>query len=156
MPYRINGHALEGEGVATVSRWISGQQVGVLTLASQFLLDAAFAAAQRALADWAATPVTARAACLERLAEVAAGAARRIAGAAAAGSGQDAGRRAGNELREAIDYCLYAQQARGLSGQPLQLDAVAARANQLSWRARGCFCLHHQPVNFPLAIFIGR
>ena len=151
----INGHALEGEGVATFSPLDQRQQIGVLTLSSQAALDAAFAAAQRAQLDWAAAPVETRAACLERLA----GLLQVQRGELLALLQLEAGKTLADalaELREAIDYCLwYAQQARGLFGQPLQLDAVAGEANQLSWHARGCFvCI--SPWNFPLAIFIGQ
>ena len=60
------------------------------------------------------------------------------------------------EVREAIDFCYYyANQARQLLSEPVQLPGPTGEVNNLSYHARGVFvCI--APWNFPLAIFLGQ
>src|SRR5207237_6021093 len=60
------------------------------------------------------------------------------------------------EVREAVDYCrYYAQQARAVQAQAVQLEGPTGESNMLSLHARGVFaCI--SPWNFPLAIFTGQ
>ena len=60
------------------------------------------------------------------------------------------------EVREAIDFCYYyANQARLLLNDPVQLPSPTGELNSLSYHARGVFvCI--APWNFPLAIFLGQ
>jgi RHH-type transcriptional regulator, proline utilization regulon repressor / proline dehydrogenase / delta 1-pyrroline-5-carboxylate dehydrogenase len=60
------------------------------------------------------------------------------------------------ELREAVDFLrYYASQARREFASPLRLPGPTGESNDLSWHGRGVFlCI--SPWNFPLAIFAGQ
>ncbi|WFL77960.1 bifunctional proline dehydrogenase/L-glutamate gamma-semialdehyde dehydrogenase PutA [Altererythrobacter arenosus] len=114
--------------------------VGHVTWATEQQALQATETAQQAFADWAATPVADRAACLDRAADALEAKMELLLGLIM----REAGKSAANaiaEVREAVDFLrYYAQQAReGLSGA----QAVGPMV-----------CI--SPWNFPLAIFTGQ
>lgn len=63
---------------------------------------------------------------------------------------------AGDEAREAIDFChFYAEQAGSLLSAPRDLNSISGEANQCIYEPKGIVaCI--SPWNFPLAIFLGQ
>ena len=110
--------------------------------------------AQAAFADWSATPVEARAATLERLADLLE-AHRDELMAIAVNEAKKTIPDALGEVREAIDFCrYYAQQAR-IGLMPVELPGPTGERNVLRHEGRGVWaCI--APWNFPLAIFLGQ
>ncbi|MFI4954580.1 MAG: L-glutamate gamma-semialdehyde dehydrogenase [Gammaproteobacteria bacterium] len=111
--------------------------------------------ALRAYPDWNATPVTDRAACLLRAADLLEQNMPRLMALAI----HEAGKTLPNaqaEVREAIDYCrYYATQAIKILSKPELLPGPTGEKNQLMYQGRGAIvCI--SPWNFPLAIFMGQ
>jgi RHH-type proline utilization regulon transcriptional repressor/proline dehydrogenase/delta 1-pyrroline-5-carboxylate dehydrogenase len=110
--------------------------------------------AAAAFPAWDTTPVDARAACLERLADLL----ERERDALMRLCVQEARKTIPDalaEVREAVDFCrYYAAQARaGL--QPVELPGPTGERNVLRMGGRGVWvCI--APWNFPLAIFLGQ
>jgi RHH-type transcriptional regulator, proline utilization regulon repressor / proline dehydrogenase / delta 1-pyrroline-5-carboxylate dehydrogenase len=103
---------------------------------------------------WSSTPLNARAAALERLAD-ALEANRTALMATLVHEAKKTIPDALGEVREAVDFCrYYAAQARdGLS--PLELPGPTGERNVLRYEGRGVWvCV--APWNFPLAIFLGQ
>ena len=117
--------------------------------------DAAIAAALAGFRAWAETPVGARAAALERAADLLESRRGAFLALLAAEGGKtlDDGLA---ELREAVDFLrYYAVQAKMLFGEPETLPGPTGELNQIRRRGRGVFvCI--SPWNFPLAIFMGQ
>ena len=116
---------------------------------------AAMAAAAAGFAAWARTPVDARAAALERAADLPRSRTRPTFSRC---SRPKAARRSTTrvaEIREAVDYCLYyAAQARSAARRQA-MPGPTGESNVLLYRGRGLFvCI--SPWNFPLAIFLGQ
>jgi RHH-type proline utilization regulon transcriptional repressor/proline dehydrogenase/delta 1-pyrroline-5-carboxylate dehydrogenase len=117
-------------------------------------LEATITAAHAAQPGWAATPVAARAAALDRLAELI----ERDTQGLMAVLVHEAKKTipdALGEVREAVDFCrYYAAQARD-KFVPVVLPGPTGERNELHLAGRGVFaCI--APWNFPLAIFIGQ
>jgi len=111
-------------------------------------------AAQHATAQWSATSIDERAACLERMADLIQGERTTLLALLIREAGKTRSDAIG-EVREAIDYCrYYASQARALfAGQTL--PGPTGELNTLRHAPRGVFaCI--SPWNFPLAIFLGQ
>jgi RHH-type proline utilization regulon transcriptional repressor/proline dehydrogenase/delta 1-pyrroline-5-carboxylate dehydrogenase len=111
--------------------------------------------ADGAHAQWNATPATARAASLERAAELLE---QRMPQFIALCT-REAGKTSPDgiaEVREAVDFLrYYAAQARALFAQPGHLPGPTGESNTLQLSGRGVFvCI--SPWNFPLAIFAGQ
>jgi RHH-type proline utilization regulon transcriptional repressor/proline dehydrogenase/delta 1-pyrroline-5-carboxylate dehydrogenase len=117
--------------------------------------DAAITRAQAAFTEWSQTPVDARAALLEKAADLLE-ARREEAMALIIGEGRRTWADALSEVREAVDFCrYYASRGRELFGQPRRLDGPTGEHNELRFAGRGVFgCI--SPWNFPLAIFAGQ
>ncbi len=117
-------------------------------------LSAKIDAAKRAFPAWAATPVEARAAALERAAELIEEHAQELIGLCAFEAGKTLPDGVA-EVREAADFCrYYAAEARRLF-TPKLLDGPTGESNRLALAPRGVFaCI--SPWNFPLAIFTGQ
>ncbi|MGH8259245.1 MAG: L-glutamate gamma-semialdehyde dehydrogenase, partial [Steroidobacteraceae bacterium] len=133
----------------------TGEVVGVSTDATREQIAKAMDAAGAAQSDWDATPAAARAACLERAADLLE--ARR--GAFLSLLVREAGKTlpdAVAEVREAADFCrYYAARGREQLGDPQELRGPSGERNLLSLHGRGVFaCV--SPWNFPLAIFTGQ
>ena len=115
---------------------------------------AAIDCAAAAFPAWSATQVEARAACLDRLADLL----EAHRDALMAICVQEAFKTipdALGEVREAVDFCrYYAQQARdGL--HPIDLPGPTGERNTLRFEGRGVWATI-APWNFPLAIFLGQ
>jgi len=117
-------------------------------------VNAAITAAHAAFPAWSATPVEARAACLDRLADLF----EQNREALMALCVEEARKTIPDalaEVREAVDFCRYyaAEARRLLVGQ--SLPGPTGERNELHLAGRGVFaCI--APWNFPLAIFIGQ
>ncbi len=118
-------------------------------------VDAAIEAAFEAASDWNATSADARAAILERAADLFQENAPRLMALCLREAGKTLPD-AVSEIREAVDYCrYYAVRARRDFSRPIELPGPTGESNQLEWRGRGVFaCI--SPWNFPLAIFAGQ
>ena len=133
---------------------IDGAVIGRVSEGDDAIAAAAMAAAQRALRRGRRRRVDARAAALERAADLLEATARRLIALL-----QDEGGKtlddALAEVREAADFCRYyaAEARRTLAPQPM--PGPTGESNELHYRGRGVFvCI--SPWNFPLAIFLGQ
>jgi RHH-type proline utilization regulon transcriptional repressor/proline dehydrogenase/delta 1-pyrroline-5-carboxylate dehydrogenase len=149
----IDGAACRGASRAVLSP-IDGKTVGQVAEADATTAAQALAAAAQGFAAWAARPVEARAAALERTADLFE---QNRAGLLALLQ-HEGGKTLDDalaELREAVDFCrYYAAEARGaLVAQAM--PGPTGETNALHHRGRGVFvCI--SPWNFPLAIFTGQ
>jgi RHH-type transcriptional regulator, proline utilization regulon repressor / proline dehydrogenase / delta 1-pyrroline-5-carboxylate dehydrogenase len=149
----IDGVAVTGRERA-VSSPIDGKLIGAVQEGDEAIVATAVGAAQSAFPAWNATPVSDRAAVLERAADLI----EKNRGRLIALLQSEGGKTIDDcvsEVREAADYCrYYAGEAR----RPLTrkiLPGPAGESNELYYRGRGVFiCI--SPWNFPLAIFIGQ
>ena len=149
------GHDLhDADVLAALEREISEHLVAPAT---QIVVDVApmLAAAKRAAPAWAKTPVDARAAALERLADAMEADYASYYALLISEAGKTIDDAEG-EVREAVDFCrYYAAEARRQMRAPLPLPGPTGEENRLSLVGRGVFlCI--APWNFPLAIFIGQ
>jgi RHH-type proline utilization regulon transcriptional repressor/proline dehydrogenase/delta 1-pyrroline-5-carboxylate dehydrogenase len=131
------------------------RRVGAVTLSGAADVDAMARAAMDAWRSWDARGAHARAAILERAAELIEQAYDELVSLVV----REAGRTpadAASEAREAADYCrYYAARARADFGRPLELPGPTGESNRLELAGRGVFaCI--SPWNFPLAIFTGQ
>jgi RHH-type proline utilization regulon transcriptional repressor/proline dehydrogenase/delta 1-pyrroline-5-carboxylate dehydrogenase len=149
----IGGRAQTGQARAVLSP-IDGKPAGEVVEADRAVAAAAMQAAERGFAAWSAVPLEARAAALDRAADLLED--RR--GPFLALLQNEGGKTLDDavaELREAMDFCrYYAAQAR-LALAPEPMPGPTGEANELRYRGRGVFvCI--SPWNFPLAIFLGQ
>jgi RHH-type transcriptional regulator, proline utilization regulon repressor / proline dehydrogenase / delta 1-pyrroline-5-carboxylate dehydrogenase len=129
--------------------------LGEAQWASPALALRALQSAAAAQPRWNATGAAARAAMLERAADLF----EENSALLLALCVQEGGRTLPDsisELREAVDFLrYYAGQARREFASPLRLPGPTGESNDLSWHGRGVFlCI--SPWNFPLAIFAGQ
>ena len=118
-------------------------------------MEWALSKAEQTFPSWSTTPVTERAACLERFACLLEDNMPTLLAMACFEAGktwQDGVA----EVREAIDFCrYYGTMAEKLMAVPRQLQGYTGELNELSLHARGTvLCI--SPWNFPLAIFTGQ
>jgi len=151
----IGGIALAGELHAVTNPADRRDVVGNTRDASAAEINAAFDASARAQNEWNAIGGVARAACLDKAADLLEE--RRLDFIALAV--REAGKTVPDalaEVREAADFCrYYAVQARASFGVPTRLPGPTGETNELSLHGRGVFaCI--SPWNFPLAIFAGQ
>jgi RHH-type proline utilization regulon transcriptional repressor/proline dehydrogenase/delta 1-pyrroline-5-carboxylate dehydrogenase len=149
----INGITIEGRRRAVLSP-IDGSVVGQVSEGDAAVASAAMSAASAGFPAWAATPLAARAAILERAGDLIES--RR--GALIALLAREGGKILVDgvaEVREAVDLCrYYATQARTALASE-QMPGPTGETNELRYRGRGVFvCI--SPWNFPLAIFVGQ
>ncbi len=131
------------------------QKVGEVVNASKKQCLEAFEIAHANQKSWDETPVSERAKCLEKAAELLQERMNYFMAIAYAEAGKTLPD-AVAEVREAIDFCRYyaAQAEKGFS-KPINLPGVTGERNQLSLHGRGTFvCI--SPWNFPQAIFLGQ
>jgi RHH-type transcriptional regulator, proline utilization regulon repressor / proline dehydrogenase / delta 1-pyrroline-5-carboxylate dehydrogenase len=131
------------------------QRIGTVETTDRATIDAAVAGAERAAAAWDLAGGAARAAALERAADLY----ERNRAQLMAVIVREAGKTLDNALgdvREAIDFLrYYASEAHRLFTTPVALTGVTGESNLMTLRARGPFaCI--SPWNFPLAIFTGQ
>ena len=118
-------------------------------------VERALARAQRAAADWDATPAEERAACLDRMADLMEARCAELMALCV----REAGKTLNDaiaEVREAVDFCrYYAARARADFAAPTGLPGPTGERNEIALHGRGVFvCI--SPWNFPLAIFTGQ
>lgn len=118
-------------------------------------IEDAFTSAQSSQQTWNAIPADERANIIENLAKIIQSERDELLSLIV----HEAGRTisdAINEIREAIEFCLYyAQLARKNFGMPKNLSSPTGEHNSLWLEGRGIFiCI--SPWNFPLAIFTGQ
>jgi RHH-type proline utilization regulon transcriptional repressor/proline dehydrogenase/delta 1-pyrroline-5-carboxylate dehydrogenase len=149
----VGGVARAGASRAVISPG-DGTVIGQAAEADAATVADALAAAERGFAAWTATPVEARAAALERIADLFEGERARLIALLQAEGGKTLDD-AVAEVREAADFCrYYAVEARRIL-EPQDLPGPTGESNRLALRGRGVFaCI--SPWNFPLAIFSGQ
>jgi RHH-type proline utilization regulon transcriptional repressor/proline dehydrogenase/delta 1-pyrroline-5-carboxylate dehydrogenase len=151
----LSGARPSGDGHPILNPANHRDRVGAARDASTAEIIAAFDAADSAQPDWNAAGGEARAACLERAADLLED--RRADFIALLV--REAGKTlpdAVSEVREAVDFCrYYALGCRRAFGGPTPLVGPTGERNELSLHGRGVFaCI--SPWNFPLAIFAGQ
>ena len=131
------------------------ERLGTVASADAAAIDRAIGVARRATAAWDLAGGLARAAILDRAADLY----ERDRVQLIAVIVREAGKSLENALgdvREAIDFLrYYAGEARRLFAAPLPLAGVTGETNLMAWRGRGPFAAI-SPWNFPLAIFTGQ
>jgi RHH-type proline utilization regulon transcriptional repressor/proline dehydrogenase/delta 1-pyrroline-5-carboxylate dehydrogenase len=149
----IDGISIAGHVRAAPSP-IDGAVLGNVTEGDDAIVRSAFAAAAAGFPTWNATPVAARAAALDRAAELLEENRSRLIALLQAEGGKTLDDSVA-EVREAADLCrYYAVEARRRL-IPEQLPGPTGESNELHYRGRGVFvCI--SPWNFPLAIFTGQ
>ncbi|MBI2994389.1 MAG: bifunctional proline dehydrogenase/L-glutamate gamma-semialdehyde dehydrogenase PutA [Gammaproteobacteria bacterium] len=133
----------------------SGRRIGTVCFASPEEIRDAIDVADRAWPGWNRMPASARAAILERAADLFEGRRAELVSLCA----REAGRTVPDaiaEVRETVDFLrYYAVQARALFSTPLALPGPTGESNELFLSGRGLFlCI--SPWNFPIAIFVGQ
>ena len=126
--------------------------LGTCRYADADAVDKALAAAKAASWDWDARGGEARAAILDRAADLFEADRAALMGLMVREAGKTLANAQG-DLREAVDHLRYAAvEARRSFAEPLQLKGPTGERNELSLHGRGVFaCI--SPWNFPLAIF---
>jgi RHH-type transcriptional regulator, proline utilization regulon repressor / proline dehydrogenase / delta 1-pyrroline-5-carboxylate dehydrogenase len=151
----IGGIEQPGEGEAVVDPSDRRRQLGSTVAATAEQVDRALALAVAGAAAWDHTPAEARAAILERAADLYEQH-RAVLMARIIREGGRAIPAALSEVREAVDYLrYYALRARADFAAPERLPGPTGERNLLTLHGRGVFaCI--SPWNFPLAIFTGQ
>ncbi|WP_407180773.1 bifunctional proline dehydrogenase/L-glutamate gamma-semialdehyde dehydrogenase PutA [Bradyrhizobium sp. STM 3562] len=150
----VDGNVVTG-ALRSVRNPATGEQVGQVSEADLETVDAAVEAAARGFVRWQATDVGARAATIERAADMLEAQTPEFIALLQ----REAGKTLDDaiaEVREAVDFCrYYAGQARSLFGRDNVLPGPTGESNVLRLRPRGAF-VAISPWNFPLAIFMGQ
>jgi RHH-type proline utilization regulon transcriptional repressor/proline dehydrogenase/delta 1-pyrroline-5-carboxylate dehydrogenase len=149
----ITGRSCEGTS-RPVPNPATGATVGHVIEATGDHVQEALSAADAAAPGWAAEPVEARAAALERLGDLLEADAPALLALLQAEAGKTLGD-AVADLREAVDFCRYYAVEARRQFQTIQLPGPTGEANTLELKGRGVF-LTIAPWNFPLAIFLGQ
>jgi RHH-type transcriptional regulator, proline utilization regulon repressor / proline dehydrogenase / delta 1-pyrroline-5-carboxylate dehydrogenase len=150
----VDGRIAEGRWRSLTSP-IDGGAIGGSVDASPEVARAAVHAAHAGFNAWSAQPAAARAAALDRTADIIEQRTERLLALLQ----NEAGKTLDDaiaEVREAVDFCrYYAAEARRIFGEPTILPGPTGEDNRLTYRGRGVFvCI--SPWNFPLAIFLGQ
>ncbi|WP_033374407.1 bifunctional proline dehydrogenase/L-glutamate gamma-semialdehyde dehydrogenase PutA [Leeia oryzae] len=151
----IGGERQGGDAAQAFNPANLSEVIGLVVSADEAQVEKALQVADEAAEAWCQTPVEVRAAALYRGANLLEEHQSELIALLVREGGKTLNDALG-EVREAIDYCrFYANEARRLMGQPIQLPAVTGEDNQLILSGRGVFfCV--SPWNFPLAIFLGQ
>ena len=152
----VSGEYLDGvETVDMTSPHDRGVIVGTCRYADSPAIDRALTAAKSASQDWDGEGGEARAAILERAADLFEADRAALMGLMVREAGKTLANAQG-DLREAVDHLRYAAaEARRSFATPLELKGPTGERNELSLHGRGVFaCI--SPWNFPLAIFTGQ
>jgi RHH-type transcriptional regulator, proline utilization regulon repressor / proline dehydrogenase / delta 1-pyrroline-5-carboxylate dehydrogenase len=149
----IDGAEAAGTMRAVVSP-IDGTLIGQVHEADDNVAQAAMAAAEAGFAQWCATPVEARADCLERAGDLVQAQRGRLIALLQREGGKTLDD-ALSEVREAVDFCRYYSVEARRTLTPRPMPGPTGEANELHCRGRGTFvCI--SPWNFPLSIFVGQ
>jgi RHH-type proline utilization regulon transcriptional repressor/proline dehydrogenase/delta 1-pyrroline-5-carboxylate dehydrogenase len=153
----VSGQEIEEGGEVA---WITSPHdrrvvVGVCRSASPEAIDEALTAAKAASGDWDGVGGAARAAILDRAADLFEADRAGLMALMVREAGKTL-QNAQGEMREAVDHLRYAAaQARSQFTEPRLLKGPTGEQNELSLHGRGVFaCI--SPWNFPLAIFTGQ
>ncbi len=151
----IGGARMKGLAREVVDPADLGRVIGTVVDADRAQVDAAFARASAAQPSWDAAGGAARAAVLDRAAELLEGHLDELVVLLAREAGKTRADAIG-EVREAADFCrYYAHLAREHFTRPLPLPSPTGESNELALHGRGVFvCI--SPWNFPLAIYTGQ
>jgi RHH-type proline utilization regulon transcriptional repressor/proline dehydrogenase/delta 1-pyrroline-5-carboxylate dehydrogenase len=149
----IDGAVAGGRG-RSVHSPIDGAVVGSVAEADEASVRSAIDAAAAGFPRWNATSIDARAAALDRTADLIEANRGRLIALLQREGGKTLDDSV-SEVREAADFCrYYAVQARR-SLAPQSMPGPTGESNELRYRGRGVFvCI--SPWNFPLAIFTGQ
>ena len=150
----ISGVALSGASVPVLNPAAPGTVIGSVVESTAADVDAALAAASAAQPGWAATPVDARAAALERLADRLEADRDALLALLQAEAGKTLPDSVA-EVREAVDFCRYYAARARQDFAPILLPGPTGEVNSLQLAGRGVF-VTIAPWNFPLAIFLGQ
>ena len=150
----IDGTHYDGDAVDVVNP-ASRQSIGRAVFATADQLKQAVDVAVEGFDAWQARPVTDRAQCLEKAADLFEQHTAGLASLIILEGGRCVAD-ALSEVREAVDFCrYYAALARKQFASPQLLPGPTGESNELSLHGRGVFvCI--SPWNFPLAIFTGQ
>ncbi len=151
----IGGKAVNGKSRTITSPQNHNERVGDVVEASPGDVSRAVASAAAAQVEWDRSGGQARAALLERAANLYEQNRAKLLGLLI----REAGKTLDNavaDLREAVDFLrYYAERARGEFSAPTALPGPTGERNEMSLHGRGVFaCI--APWNFPLAIFTGQ
>jgi RHH-type transcriptional regulator, proline utilization regulon repressor / proline dehydrogenase / delta 1-pyrroline-5-carboxylate dehydrogenase len=152
----VSGEALEGvETIDITSPHDRRVVVGTCRYADPPAIDRALSAAKSASHEWDTMGGEARAAILDRAADLFEADRAALMGLMVREAGKTLANAQG-DLREAVDHLRYAAaEARRSFTAPVELKGPTGERNELSLHGRGVFaCI--SPWNFPLAIFIGQ
>jgi RHH-type proline utilization regulon transcriptional repressor/proline dehydrogenase/delta 1-pyrroline-5-carboxylate dehydrogenase len=151
----ISGTLVSGERRAVTNPADRRDQVGTSRDATPGEIAGAFDAAAKAQSGWDAMGGGARAACLDRAADLLEAGRMNFYDLLVREAGKTLPD-AISEVREAADFCrYYALRARSEFDAPQRLEGPTGELNELSLHGRGVFaCI--SPWNFPLAIFAGQ
>ncbi|MBV1775125.1 bifunctional proline dehydrogenase/L-glutamate gamma-semialdehyde dehydrogenase PutA [Burkholderiaceae bacterium DAT-1] len=151
----VGGQRLSGTVQRRVSPVDERIEIGTQVAADAAAVEGALNKADAAFDDWHATTPEARAAILNKAADLLEARQDEFLFLLSRESGKCLPDALG-ELREAVDYLrFYAAEAVRLFGQPISLPGVTGESNELRMYGRGVFvCI--APWNFPLAIFLGQ
>jgi len=151
----LAGKPLKGKSVPVASPADASDNVGSTVEASPADMEAALLAAHTAQRGWDAFGGNARAAILEKAADLIEQNRERLISLLVREGGKTLTDGI-SEVREAADYCrYYAKEARAKFSEPLALKGPTGEENRLSLHGLGAFlCI--SPWNFPLAIFLGQ
>ncbi len=129
--------------------------VGEVHFASKAQSLQALDVASEAFSQWRQTPVSQRAAVLERMADLLETHEAELIALCTREAGKTL-QDGIDEVREAVDFCrFYAKEARRHFAEPMELPGPTGESNELYYEGRGVFlCI--SPWNFPLAIFLGQ
>jgi RHH-type transcriptional regulator, proline utilization regulon repressor / proline dehydrogenase / delta 1-pyrroline-5-carboxylate dehydrogenase len=159
-PQRINSRGIEFGERAALSQMtsaVAGDHAGAGRVSETSPDDASrmVAIGRAGFAAWSRTATEARAAILERAAELLEGRAAHFIALLQSEGGKTLDD-ALSEVREATDFCrYYAAEGRKLFGAGEAMPGPTGESNLLRWRGRGVF-IAISPWNFPLAIFLGQ
>jgi RHH-type proline utilization regulon transcriptional repressor/proline dehydrogenase/delta 1-pyrroline-5-carboxylate dehydrogenase len=153
----VDGRALAGGGPErlVLCPHDRRQRIGTVRPADAAVIAQALAGAERAAHTWDRLGGPARAAILERAADLYERDRARLMAVIVREAGKTLGNALG-DVREAVDFLrYYAEEARRLFSCPVPLSGPTGETNLLELRGRGPFaCI--SPWNFPLAIFTGQ
>ncbi|MBU6298915.1 MAG: bifunctional proline dehydrogenase/L-glutamate gamma-semialdehyde dehydrogenase PutA, partial [Alphaproteobacteria bacterium] len=151
----IAGARRGGQSAPTFDPADRRRLIGRVTLATQQDALDALNCAHRAQRAWDAVGGSARAAILERAADLYEKNRVRLMALAVREGGKTLATALG-ELREAVDYLrYYGGEARRLFSEPMPMPGPTGESNELTLHGKGVFaCI--SPWNFPLAIFTGQ
>jgi RHH-type proline utilization regulon transcriptional repressor/proline dehydrogenase/delta 1-pyrroline-5-carboxylate dehydrogenase len=151
----VSGEELEGPAAAVRNPACLDEVVGTAGTATAAQVEAALAAAAGAQAGWNDAGALARAATLERAADLFESSLPEFVAMCVREAGKTVPDSVA-EVREAVDFLrYYAARAREDFGVPVRLPGPTGESNEISLHGRGVFaCI--SPWNFPLAIFTGQ